>query len=187
MKNSKSTMDDLIWLYRQKTVIFMHAIGMAIALLIPIDAISSGTFIASVVDRVLNVIPMGRNFSVRSKMPELVQLQAAAMVFFIPILIAVYLKCPDFQESQDRMLKIIRNSKSKLIFVHFVLIFIPINFVACVFFAEGTEFAVAPYLSNKFFLGAIGPIFFAMLPAVTVCTFFIVFLVLVKFWRKENV
>jgi hypothetical protein len=183
IKTSNAGVNDLVWLYRQKTIIFMHLVGMAIALLTPIEEISSGTFISHVVDGVLNVIPMGRNFSVRSTFPELVRLQAAVMTFFIPIVISIYFKCPEFKNSQMRIFMIVKNSRSKLIFLHFYLIFIPIYFIADVFFAEGTEFAIAPFLSGKFFLGAFGPIIFGMFPAITVCLFFMIFLVLIKFWR----
>jgi hypothetical protein len=185
-ENTDISESDLVWLYRQKIVIFMHVTGMAIALFAPIDQISSGTFIASIVDGVLNVIPMGRNFSVRSNIPELVRLQAAVMVFFMPILIAIYMKCPDFNESQKRMLLIIKKSKAKLILVHSLIIIIPIIFTVFVFFAKGTEFAIAPFLTSKFFLGLLGPIVFSMAPAVTICLLFIIFLVLLKFWSEKN-
>jgi hypothetical protein len=186
-ENTDISESDIVWLYRQKIVIFMHVIGMAIALLAPIDQISSGTFIASIVDGVLNVIPMGRNFSVRSNIPELVRLQAAVMVFYIPILISVYLKCPDFKGAQRRMLKIIAKSKIKLCFLHAYFIFVAASLFICLFVVEGTEFATFPFLTSRFFLGVFGPVIFALTPAFTTCWFFIIFLVLIKFWRNEDV
>ncbi len=133
IKNSNAGVNDLVWLYRQKTVIFMHLISMAIALLVPIDAISSFSFLGRVVDGVLSVIPMGRNFSVKSSFPELVQIYSAAMIFFIPPLIAFHFRLPGLVEMKKRMLKIMSESKAKILLIHFLLIFIVTSLLVVLF------------------------------------------------------
>ena len=187
MKNSDHGVADIIWLYRQKTVIFMHVIGMAIAFLMPIEKISEGTFIASVVDGVLNVVPMGKNFSVKSTIPELVRLQAAVMVFFMPSIIILYFSSPEFIETKKRMLKIMRASKKKLLLIHFLPILSLACFLNYLIFVEGAEFAIAPFLTSRFFLGALGPIMFCIVPCGMICSFFVTSNVIFKFWRGINV
>ncbi len=183
IKNLNASVNDLVWLYRQKTVIFMHLVGMAIALLTPIEEISSGTFIERVVDGVLNVIPMGRNFSVRSTFPELVRLQAAVMTFFIPAILSLYLSSPEFVETKIRMLRIMKSSKTKSLLIHFLPFFAIGCLLSHIFWVEGTEFAVAPFLSSRFFLGVFGPIIFCLAPSGMICGIFVTFIVLFKFWR----
>lgn len=187
MKNSDNGVDDIIWLYRQKTVIFMHVIGMAIAFLMPIDKISDGTFIASFVDSVLNVIPMGRNFSFKSTFPDLVKFYSVVMMFFVPSIIVLHFKLPGLPETKKRMLKIMGESKSKTILIHFLLVFILVGLLNILFIVKGSEFAIAPFLTSKFFLGAVGPIIFCILPASMICLFFVVIDVLNKFWRNKDV
>jgi hypothetical protein len=187
IKNSNAGVNDLVWLYRQKTVIFMHLISMAIALLVPIDAISSFSFLGRVVDGVLSVIPMGRNFSVKSSFPELVQIYSAAMIFFIPPLIAFHFRLPGLVEMKKRTLKIMGESKAKILLIRFLLIFIVTSLLVVLFFVKGSEFSLAPFLTSKFFLGAVGPVIFCIFPALMICLFFVVLDVLNKFWRNKNV
>ena len=187
MKNSTNGVADIVWLYRQKTVIVMHLISMAIALLVPIDVISSSAFLGHVVDGVLSVIPMGRNFSVKSSFPELVKIHSVAMFFFIPSLIALHFKLPELHETKKRLLQLTKSSKGKFLLIHFIPVFIFFGGINYLFIVEGSDFKSAPFLTSRFFLGSIGPIIFCVVPASMICLFFVVLDVLNKFWRSERV
>jgi hypothetical protein len=158
-------LNDFAWLYQQKGILTIHAIGALVVFAVPEDILDKSSYLALFIGFFASHLPIIDNFSVKSDFPSLARLHITLMLFLSPYFAYIWMKWPDWAKNRSEMLR--RAQKSYLrLFLFYILIFlIGISGYSYLFLANGSDFHLLPFFSSKLALAISGPVFFSLVPA----------------------
>lgn len=158
-------LNDFAWLYQQKSILMIHAIGALVVFAAPDDILDRSSYLALVIEFLALHLPIIDNFSSMSDFPGVTRLHIAVMLLCSPYFAYIWMKWPDWAKNRSEMLRRAQKSYLRLFLFYIFIFLIGISGYTYLFLANGSDFHLVPFLSSKLVLAISGPVFFSLVPA----------------------
>jgi uncharacterized membrane protein YidH (DUF202 family) len=154
--------NDLLWMFKQKQLIAVFLLSALVALLVPEDVLRQHSWLATSVNAFEAVIPMGANFAVHSKFPELSRFYGALMLLCVPIWVWTWFRWPDLELLQQRNVARMRENWWVVLATVLCVALMAAGWIVGVFLVEFRQFNVTPIQTSKLALAIYGPIHYGL-------------------------